>query len=212
MSRLRSITASLTAVAVLGAGSLSVAQAASTSSSTTSTTASTTAAERNARPPQRAMSATTLAAIAKTLGITSAELKAAMDANKPAAGTKPAKGAKGASLAKDLAAALGVKKSAVQTILDSGRPAEPAAGTKPTPGTKLDDAKLAAALATGLKLDEATVTAALAKLHAAHEADHDAMFTAIAKTLGLDAAKVQAAFEANRPAPPAGARAATSTK
>jgi hypothetical protein len=64
------------------------------------------------------------------------------------------------------------------------------------------------ALATGLNLDQAAVEAALAKVQAANQADHDARetarFTALAKTLGVDAAKVQAAFEAVRPARPAG--------
>ena len=62
------------------------------------------------------------------------------------------------------------------------------------------------ALATGLNLDEATVKAAFDKLDAAHKADHaadhDAEYAAIAKTLGVDADAVKAAFEAARPAKP----------
>ncbi|MCW3015505.1 MAG: hypothetical protein JWO02_2597, partial [Solirubrobacterales bacterium] len=84
----------------------------------------------------------------------------------------------------------------------------PADGTRPARGAKPDDTKLVAALAAGLNLDAATVKAALAKLEAAHQAQHEARhappFAAIAKALSLDEAAVKAAFEANRPAAPAG--------
>jgi hypothetical protein len=213
MSRIRSITAAVTAVAVMGAGGLGVADAATSSGTTTkSTTSSSSTVKRNGKPGPRAMSATTLAAIAKAIGVSSADLKAAMDANKPAKPTGT-KADRGAGMAADLASALGVQTSAVQTILDANRPAKPADGTKPAPGTKPDESKLVAALASGLNLSEATVTAALTKLHAAHEADHTAreaaMYAAIAKKLNVDAATVRAAFEANRPAPPTSATTAT---
>ncbi len=213
MSRIRSITAAVTAVAVMGAGGLGVASAATSSSKATTKSAST--AQRGPKGGPRAMSTAQLDAIAKAIGVSSSDLKAALDANKPAkpADGGPGKGDKGAGFAADLASALGVQTSAVQSILDANRPAKPAAGTKPAPGSRPDDSKLVAALASGLNLDETTVKAALDKLHTAHEADHTAretaMYAAIAKTLDVDAAKVKAAFEANRPAPPAGAPAAT---
>ncbi|MEV4422694.1 hypothetical protein AB0L40_22365, partial [Patulibacter sp. NPDC049589] len=73
-------------------------------------------------------------------------------------------------------------------------------------GPGKDDTKLVAALATGLGIDEAKVKTALADIAAAHEKDHAAKdaarYAAIAKTLGLEAKDVQAAFEAARPAKP----------
>jgi hypothetical protein len=202
MSRIRKVTAAVSVAALVGAGGIGVAQAASTSSSAAKTARSDRPGGKRGGP----MSTASIAAIAKTLGITSAQLKAAMDATKPAAGTKPDR----SGMAAELATALGVDTSAVQTILDANRPAKPAAGTKPTAGSrpkrgaKPDNSKLITALATGLKLDEATVKAAFTKLDAAHKADHSAresaMYAAIAKQLGLSTDAVQAAFEANRPA------------
>jgi protein-disulfide isomerase-like protein with CxxC motif len=209
MSRIRKVTAAVSVAALVGAGGIGVAQAASTSSGSAAGTA------RSDRPGAKRggpMSTASIAAIAKTLGITSAQLKAAIDATKPAAGTKPDR----SGMAAELATALGVDTAAVQTILDANRPARPAAGTKPAAGSKPpagsrpergarpDNSKLISALATGLKLDEATVKAAFTKLDAAHKADHSAretaMYAAIATQLGLGTDAVKAAFEANRPA------------
>jgi hypothetical protein len=204
MSRIRKATAAVSVAALVGAGGIGVAQAASTSSS--STAAKTARSDRPGGKSGGPMSTASLAAIAKTLGVTSAQLKAAMDATKPAAGTKDDH----AGMAAELATALGVDTSAVQSILDANRPAKPAAGTKPTAGSRPkrgarpDNTKLITALATGLKLDEATVKAAFAKLDAAHQADHaareTAMYAAIAEQLGVSSDAVKAAFEANRPA------------
>jgi len=154
------------------------------------------------------MSSVQLAAIAKTLGVTTAQLKAALDASKPAkpTGNMPT----GNGMATELAAALGADLAKVKEILDANRPAKPAAGTRPAPGTRParpDQSKLIAALATGLGIDEATVKAAFDRLEAAHQADHaareTAMYAAVAKELGLSTDAVKAAFEANRPARPA---------
>jgi Spy/CpxP family protein refolding chaperone len=205
MPRFQKVTATVCAAALLGVGGLSAAQAA------TSTTASgTSSASHAGRPggPGRGgpMAAAQLAKIAKTLGVTNAQLKSALDATRPAkpTGDRPDRGA---ALASDLATALGVDAAQIQTILDANRPAKPADGARPAPGTrpaKPDNSKLITALATGLNLDEATVKAAFAKVDAAHKADHaahdQAMYAAVAKQLGLSTDAVQAAFEANRPA------------
>ncbi|HEX4344856.1 MAG TPA: hypothetical protein VHZ31_04780 [Solirubrobacteraceae bacterium] len=215
MSRVRRITAAVSAAALVGAGGIGVAQAASQTSGSTKASHSAGPGDRHGGGPT--MSSANLAAIAKALGVTTAQLKAAQDAAKPAQGT----GGKPASMASTLAMALGVDAAKVQAILDANRPAMPAAGAKPAAGTKPaggrpakpDDAKLISALATGLNLDEATVKAAFDKIDAARKtadaARQTAMYAAIATSLGLSSDAVQAAFAANRPArhgpPPAAA-------
>jgi hypothetical protein len=201
MSRLRKITATVSAVALLGAGGLSAAQAATTSKDSTTSSA----ARAHGKRPGGPMSRAQLAAIAKTLGVTSAQLKAALDASRPAnpSGTRPDPGAE---MATALASALNVDVADVKAILDANRPPRPAAGTKPSGArpARPDQSKLVAALASGLNIDAATVKAALDKIEAAHEAEHAtreaAMYAAVAKELGLSTDAVKAAFEANRPA------------
>ena len=203
MTRFRKITATVSTVALLGAGGLGIAQSATAAKDSTS---------NSARPDGKRgggpMSTASLAAIAKTLGVTSAQLKASLDASKAAkpTGAKP----KGDGRATELASALGVDAAKVKAILDANRPAKPAAGTRPAKGerpARPDQSKLITALATGLSLDEATVKAAFDKLGAARKANHTArataMHAAVAKELGLSAGAVKAAFEANRPAKPA---------
>ena len=163
-----------------------------------------------ARPPHPGpMSSATLAKIASTLGVSTAQLQAALDANRPA---KPAGGARGPDgMATELAAALGADVTKVRAILAANRPPRPARSAatagRPPRGARPSNARLVAALASGLDLDSATVKAAFAKLDAAHEAEHSAreaaMYAAIASDLGLSTDAVQAAFEANRPAMPA---------
>jgi hypothetical protein len=202
MTRARKITATISTVALLGAGGLGVVQSATAAKDSGSTSARP-GGKRGGGP----MSTAQLAAIAKTLGVTSAQLKAALDASKPA---KPTSAKRKDGMAAALATALNVDVAKVAAILDANRPARPAAGTKPAKGTrpaKPDDAKLVTALATGLSIDEATVQAAFDTIEADHQADHTAretaMYAAVAKELGLSADAVQAAFEANRPAKPA---------
>ncbi|HEV7804181.1 MAG TPA: Clp protease N-terminal domain-containing protein [Solirubrobacteraceae bacterium] len=209
MPRLHKITAAVSAAALLGAGGLNTAQAATTSSDSASTA-------RASRPgPKRGggpLATAQLAAIAKTLGVTSAQLKAALDASRPAnpAGAHPGRGT---GMASDLSTALGVDVAKVKAILDANRPAKPAAGTRARGARppKPDRPKLVTALASGLSLDEATVKAAFAKIEDGHRAEHTArdtaMYAAVAKQLGLSVDAVQAAFEANRPARPAASAA-----
>jgi hypothetical protein len=194
MFRIRKATAVVSAAVLLGGGGLSAAQAA--------------AGDGGARPARAGqMNSATLAKIASTLSVSTAQLKAAMDANRPA---NPADGARGAGMASELAAALGVDATKVSEILVANRPARSARGTggaRPARGAKASQTKLIAALASGLNLDTATVKAAYTKIEAAHRAEHSAreavMYAAIAQDLGLSTAAVKAAFEANRPAKPA---------
>lgn len=199
--RTRKLAAVLSATALLGGAGIGVADAAKTKTSNqTSSQSARPGGKRGGMLPSAA-----LEKIATALGVSTADLKAALEANRPAKPTGTDGGPAG--FAADLATALGVETSAVQTILDANRPArptsKPAKGSKPA---KPDQTKLIAALAGGLNLDEATVTAALDKLDAAHEAEHTeretAMYTALATALDKTAAEVQAAFEANRPAKP----------
>ena len=201
-TRVRKLTAAVSAAALIGAGAAGGVQAAT-----------------NAQGPppgggrgHQQLSTTQLQKIATTLNVTTDQLSAAIKANRPA---KPA----GDDMATALATALGVDATKVKTILDANRPARPSAGTKPPAGAKPpagdrpargakpDDSKLITALATGLSLDEATVKAAVDKLdadrQAAHETQETARYAAIAKSLGVDADAVKAAFEAARPAKPA---------
>jgi hypothetical protein len=200
--RTRRFAAVLSTAALLGGTGFGVAEAAKSSNGSPST--------QSARPDGKCGGPIPSAAIAKiatALGVANADLKAALEANRPA---KPsADGTRGGpgDMAADLATALGVETTAVQDIMDANRPARPASrpanGGKPA---KPNHTKLIAALATGLGIDEATVTAAFDTLEAAHDAEHQArataMYAALATALDKTAAEVQAAFEANRPAKP----------
>jgi len=199
MSRIRKATVIVSAAALIGGGGLSAAQAATGD-----------AGSREARAGQHRggpMNSTQLARIASTLGVTTAQLRTALESARPA---KPADGARGPEgIASELAAALGVDVAQVRAILDANRPARPARGRRggrPARGARPSNTRLVAALASGLNVDTATVRAAFAKIEAAHRAEHTAreaaMYAAVASELGLSADAVKAAFEANRPAKP----------
>jgi hypothetical protein len=195
--RIRRFTALVGTAALVGGGGLGVAQAATDGAQSTTTKR---AAQRGHGGPTAAQIKT----LADKLGVTTAKLKAAMAATRPAkpAGERPGRGGPG-DMAAALATALGVETSAVQEILEANRPAK---GDRPAPGTKPDHTALIAALAKGLSLETATVEAALAKVDATKEAEHEArhqeMAAALAKELGLETADVAAALEATRPARP----------
>lgn len=202
--RIRKITAIVSASALVGGAGLGAAQAATAAKDRSTSTS------RQAPDERRGPSSADLAKIAAALDVTTAQLRSALDASrpaKPAAGEQP-KGDRGAGRATALATALGVDVAKVQEILDANRPARPTAaqrssGARPA---KPDQTKLVAALAQGLDLDTTTVEAAFAKVDAAHRAEHDArhtaMYAALAEALDKTTAQVQAAFEANRPAKP----------
>jgi hypothetical protein len=200
--RTRRFAAVLSTAALLGGTGFGVAEAAKSSNGSQATQSARAGGKHGGPIPSAA-----IAKIATALGVTAADLKTALEANKPA---KPsAEGPQGGpgDRAADLATALGVETAAVQDIMEANRPARPA--SKPARGSKPakpGHSRLIAALATGLGIDEATVTAAVATLEAAHEAEHEArhtaMYAALATALGKTADEVQAAFEANRPAKP----------
>jgi hypothetical protein len=130
-----------------------------------------------------------LRALARELGVTRAQLRAALDA--VGAGDRPEQG----DLAADLAKALGVEESDVQDILDANRPGGPRGPGGPGHGP----GDLVEALASGLNIDEAKVEDALESLH---EQRVDAFAAALAKELGLEADKVADALESLRPPRP----------
>jgi protein-disulfide isomerase-like protein with CxxC motif len=133
-----------------------------------------------------------LAAVAKTLGVSEADLQKAVEAARPQPpnGNPPQRTDVAAAIAKEL----GVATADVQAVLDANRPSH------------RDDTALVAALVKRFSVTEAKAQAALDAVEKTHEAEHaareTAMYAAIAKALGKDADAVQKAFEADRPARP----------
>jgi hypothetical protein len=136
----------------------------------------------------RGMRRQNIAALARELGVTRAQLRAALNA--VGAGDRPDKG----DLSADLAAALGVEQSAVEEILEANRP-----DGRRGPGGPGGHGDIVEALASGLNIDEAKVEDALESLH---EQRRDAFAAALAEELGLDAADVEEALDSFRPGPP----------
>jgi len=137
-----------------------------------------------------------LAAVARTLGVTEARLRAAVRDARPADSRRDRRG----ELAAALAEALDVEAADVREVLVANRPERGPGGRR---GGRLDDGALVTALAQGLSKTETQVRAALEEVQQAHRAEHeerqDAFFAAVARALGKDAADVEAAFEAARP-------------
>lgn len=149
-----------------------------------------------------------LSALAQRLGVSTARLREALQAIRPARGERGPgpRGGKG-DLAAKLATALGVEPAAVEEILAANRPQPPARGERPRHGERPrgggrpprpDLSRLVTALAEGLDVEEAKVKAALDALETRHRAEHDArhaeIAAALAKELGLDADDVEAAL------------------
>lgn len=139
-----------------------------------------------------------LAAIAKTLAVTEAKLRSAVDAarpDRPASGTRPDRGAE---LTTAIAKSLGEKTADVQAVLDATRQA----GGR----GRGDESALVSALAAKFSVSQQKAQAAVDAAEKAHAAEHSAreteLYAAVAKALGKDADAVQRAFEANRPARP----------
>ena len=195
MSRTRKITAVVSSAALLGTAGIGVANAATSTDGSSSSTSSQTRPE-GPRGGGHRLTTAQLQSIASKLGVSTAKLQAAIEANRPARPTGEQRGDRGAGRAADIAGALDADAAKVAEILEANRPARPADGTK-----------LAAALASGLGLEQSAVESALDKLDAEHRAEREARDTAraaaIAKALGLETADVQAAFEAVEPAKPA---------
>jgi hypothetical protein len=135
------------------------------------------------------------AALATSLGVTEAQLQAALDKVRPAQGDK---GDKLTAQAAAIAKALGASTADVQAVLEANRPDR----SKGTPGERPDRSALAKALATKLGVTEAKAQAALDAAHGDRDDRAAELASALAKELGLDAAKVTSALEAQRPTRP----------
>lgn len=207
----RKIVAAVATTAIAAGAGIGVAQAQNSESGTSGTTGT-----KQQRDQRRGPSTAQLQKLASALGVTTAQLKTALQDIRPAKGERPARGDR-TDYAAAIAAELGVETAAVQKILDANRPERPARGAKPPkPPTsassaakragkppKRDNTKLIAALASGLNKDSATAKAAVEKVDAAQKAKHDAehkareaaFAKALAEKLNLDVAKVTEALE-----------------
>jgi hypothetical protein len=108
-ARITKIAAVGLSAATVGGLGIGAAQAATDSSTSTSTTTQVTPATpaRDGDRPRRGLSTAQLQAIATKLGVSTEQLRAALQANRPARPTGE-RGDRGAGLAADLATALGV--------------------------------------------------------------------------------------------------------
>jgi hypothetical protein len=137
------------------------------------------------------------AALAKSLGVTEAELQAALDKVRPAKGDRDDKQTERTAA---IAKALGRSTADVQAVLDANRPAPPAAGSTPQQRpAKPDESALAKALAAKFGISQDKAQAALDAAHGDKGDRGDQLAAALAEELGLDAAKVTSALEAQRP-------------
>lgn len=182
--------------------------------------------------PGRGAFGTAAATVAKSLGVTEAELKKAVEAARPGKTDADKKDRTdrldehAAALAKEL----GESTADVKSVIESLRPAAGArpqrgdqpSGTTPTPppagerggrghgghgGFGHHEAALVTALAKKFSISEDKAQAAVDAVQKAHEAERDAkqdeFYAAVAKSLGKSTADVKKAFEAARPTPPA---------
>lgn len=191
----------------------------------TATKARSAAAHRGGPWGDRGDRAAGLAAMAKKMGVTSAELKKALDSLRPAKGDGPG-GPELSALAKEL----GVSSTKLQAAFEKVRPSDagpPPGG--PPPGGRFDRdgdrggpgpgdpekdgnrpdgpaAAFAAALAKELGLKTADVQAAFKKVRsedqATESARRGAFVKALANKLGISTAKVEAALGSKRFGPP----------
>ncbi len=202
MSRRKQTVVAAISAAILASSGLGAAQAATTSGDSARS-----GSQRPARGPERGPGSAEISSVASKLGVTSAQLKAALDAARPAKPDGSARRDRGADHAAALATALGADLAKVQALLEANRPerpASPSAGGQKPPAP--DRTALVKALADGLGLEQSAVQTALDKVEAAHRAEHDkrdaAMYAAVAEKLEKSAADVKAAFEAVRLAHP----------
>jgi hypothetical protein len=130
------------------------------------------------------------AALAKALGVTEAQIQAALDKVKP---TQADHAAQEAAETAAIAKALGQPAADVQAVLDANRP-DRSAGKG-----QHDDSALAKALAAKFGVTQEKAQAALDAAHPDKDARGTELAAALAKELGLDAAKVKAALDAQHP-------------
>ncbi|HST39501.1 MAG TPA: hypothetical protein VLK58_08330 [Conexibacter sp.] len=132
-------------------------------------------------------------------GATTTERPADGAGRGPGGPVGPGRGPGGRENLAAVAKALGVTTAQLRTALDSTRPTDRASDrpARGAPGGR------GAELTSGLSKSEAEVRAALDTLATAHRAEHaareTALYAAVAKALGKEAADVKAAFEAARP-------------
>ena len=123
-------------------------------------------------------------ALAKELGVSAAKVEAALEKLRPEHGERRGRGGPREGLA-DLAEELGVSTAKLRSALRAVRPGH-------GPGDREDHT---AELAKALGVTEAQLEAAQEKARAAHEAEHEqrrkAFAAALAKELGISAAKVE---------------------
>ena len=199
MFRTRKLATVIAATALIGGTGFAVAEAAKGGDGSRSGQQQRAGGKHRGGP----VPSSALAKIAETLGVSTADLRTALEANKPA---KPSGDQRPGpqQLAADLAEALGVDVARVTSILEANRPAHPRGHRGPGgPPPKPDHTALIAALADGLDIEQSTVQAAFDKIEAEsvteHDARHQAMYEAVATALGKTPEEVKAAFEANRP-------------
>lgn len=200
MFRTRKLATVIAATALVGGAGFTVAEAAKSGDGSRSGQQQRAGKHRGGPIPSSA-----LARIAETLGVSTADLRSALEANKPA---KPSGDQRPGpqQLAADIAEALGVDVAQVTPILEANKPPRPQGRPGPggAPCPKPDHTALIAALAEGLGIEQSTVQAAFDKLESDREGEHEArrqaMYEAVATALGKTADEVEAAFEANRPA------------
>ena len=136
------------------------------------------------------------AALAKALGVTEANLQAALAKVQP---TKADHTAHEAAETAAIAKALGQSAADVQAVLDANRPDRSAGKGN---GAKHDDSALAKALAAKFGVTQTQAQAALDAAHPDKGERGTELATALAKELGLDATKVKAALDAQHPGHP----------
>ncbi len=201
----------VTAAMVMGVSGVS-AQTRVTATSTASATSATTPDGKRVGGPGRGGFGANTTALAKKLGVSVADLQAAMKAVRDS-DTKPDRATELASEAKTIADALGVESATVTTALEASRPAKAAQPTGTTPSSTTppkdapsgttpgkgaggpgghrgggprggaDDTALIAALVKATGKDEAAVKAALTKADAVRDAARKAHQAEFAKRL-----------------------------
>ena len=199
MFRTRRLVTALAATALVGGTGFTVAEAAKNGNGNGNNQHQRVGGKHRGGPIPTAA----VTAIAETLGVSAADLKAALEAHRP---QRPSGGQRPGPrrLAADIAEALGVDTAQVTPILEAYRPSKPQGRPgRGVPPARPDHTALIAALADGLDIDQSTVQAAFDKLEsdreAEHETRHQALYAAVAEALGKTTAEVQAAFEENRP-------------
>lgn len=158
------------------------------------------------KPDPAARSAAEAKVIADALGVETATVQKVLEAQRPARPAAPNAGTTPGATTPDTPAGTTPRKG--EGPRGHGGRGHGGPGG-PMRGGKFNQTALITALAKATGKSEASVKAALAKAQTAHEAEHQERAAEFAKKLaaelGLNADKVAAAIEANRPERPSGA-------